>query len=111
MASLFEISEYRPSPDDVPALPYTQAVVNETLRLYPPAYVTGPEAIRAERSSRSSGSRKCIGLAFAMMEGTLLPRDDRPSLALEWSPGEIGTHPSITLRPKAAMPGRMRGVA
>ena len=34
------------SPDDVPALPYTQAVINETLRLYPPAYVTGREAIR-----------------------------------------------------------------
>jgi cytochrome P450 len=33
-------------PEDVPALPYAQAVVNETLRLYPPAYVTGREAIR-----------------------------------------------------------------
>jgi cytochrome P450 len=35
-----------PSPDVVSALPYTQAIVNETLRLYPPAYVTGREAIR-----------------------------------------------------------------
>jgi len=34
------------SPEDVPALPYAQAVVNETLRLYPPAYITGREAIR-----------------------------------------------------------------
>jgi cytochrome P450 len=34
------------SPEDVPALPFTQAVVNETLRLYPPAYVTGREAVR-----------------------------------------------------------------
>lgn len=34
------------SPADVPALPYTQAVLNETLRLYPPAYVTGREAVR-----------------------------------------------------------------
>ena len=31
---------------DVPNLPFTEAVVNETLRLYPPAYVTGREAIR-----------------------------------------------------------------
>jgi cytochrome P450 len=35
------------SPEDVPSLPYTQAVLNETLRLYPPVYVTGREAIRA----------------------------------------------------------------
>ncbi|HET9082812.1 MAG TPA: cytochrome P450 [Candidatus Limnocylindrales bacterium] len=34
------------APEDVPALTYTQAVINETLRLYPPAYVTGREAVR-----------------------------------------------------------------
>src|SRR6266540_2902241 len=34
------------SPEDMPALRYAQAVVNEALRLYPPAYVTGREAIR-----------------------------------------------------------------
>ncbi|HET8787083.1 MAG TPA: cytochrome P450 [Candidatus Limnocylindrales bacterium] len=34
-------------PDDVPELTFTQAVINETLRLYPPAYVTGREALRA----------------------------------------------------------------
>jgi len=33
-------------PEDLAALPYTQAVLNETLRLYPPVYVTGREAIR-----------------------------------------------------------------
>ena len=35
-----------PDPADVAALPYTNAIVNETLRLYPPAYATGREAIR-----------------------------------------------------------------
>ena len=34
------------APEDVPDLAFTQAVVNETLRLYPPAYVTGREAVR-----------------------------------------------------------------
>jgi cytochrome P450 len=34
------------SPEVIPALPYAQAVVNETLRLYPPAYITGREAVR-----------------------------------------------------------------
>ena len=37
------------APEDVPSLPYATAVINETLRLYPPAYVTGREAIRDTR--------------------------------------------------------------
>ena len=44
---LAEVIGDRPTrPEDVPALTYTQAVLNETLRLYPPAYVTGREAVR-----------------------------------------------------------------
>jgi cytochrome P450 len=35
-----------PSFADIPRLPYTEAVVNETLRLYPPAYAVSREAIR-----------------------------------------------------------------
>jgi cytochrome P450 len=35
-----------PTPDDIPKLPYTEAVLNETLRLRPPAYATGREALR-----------------------------------------------------------------
>jgi cytochrome P450 len=46
-AELAEVVGHRvPSPADVPALPFAQAVINETLRLYPPAYVTGRETIR-----------------------------------------------------------------
>ena len=41
------LGERPAAPDDVPTLEYTQAVINETLRLYPPAYVTGREAVRA----------------------------------------------------------------
>jgi cytochrome P450 len=43
------LGERPASPDDVPALRYTQAIVNETHRLYPPAYVTGREALRDTR--------------------------------------------------------------
>lgn len=149
------------SPADVPALPYAQAVVNETLRLYPPAYVTGREAVRdtavagvripkrhivlismyathrdprffpepdafrperwldglEKRLPRGAfipfglGSRKCIGASFAMMEATLLLATIARRWRFEVAPGVIGTHPSITLRPAAAMPGRMRPVA
>jgi cytochrome P450 len=146
------------SPDDVPALPYTQAVVNETLRLYPPAYVTGREAIRdttiggtripkrhiilismytTHRDARffrepdafrperwldglekrlprgafipfGLGSRKCVGASFAMMEATLLLATIARRWRFELDTGDIGTHPSITLRPAAAMPARIR---
>jgi cytochrome P450 len=30
-----------PTPDDLPNLPYTQAVIDESLRLYPPAWILG----------------------------------------------------------------------
>lgn len=149
------------SPDDVPALPYTQAVINETLRLYPPAYVTGREAIRettiggtripkrhivlismhtthrdprffaepdAFRPERwldglerwlprgaflpfGMGSRKCVGASFAMMEATLLLATIARRWRFELSAGEVGTQPSITLRPAAALPARLRAVA
>jgi cytochrome P450 len=149
------------APDDVPVLPFTQAVINETLRLYPPAYVTGREAIRdttiggtripkrhivlismytTHRDQRffpepdtfrperwldglekrlprgafipfGMGSRKCVGASFAMMEATLLLATIARRWRFELAAREIGTHPSITLRPAAAMPARMRRVA
>jgi cytochrome P450 len=35
-----------PTLDDLPALAYTRAVVDETLRMYPPAYLMGRQALR-----------------------------------------------------------------
>ena len=149
------------SPEDVPALPYTQAIVSETLRLYPPAYVTGREAVRdttiggthipkghivlismytthrderffpepdafrperwldglEKRLPRAAfipfglGSRKCIGASFAKMEATLVLATIARRWRFELDGAEIATQPSITLRPAAAMPGRMRSVA
>jgi cytochrome P450 len=161
-AELASVLGNRPAaPEDVLALPYTQAVVNETLRLYPPAYITGREAVRdttiggvpipkrhiilisiyathrdprfysepdAFRPERwldglekqlpraafipfGMGSRKCIGSSFAMMEATLLLATIARRWRVQLVPTEIPTHPSITLRPAAAMPGRIRTVA
>jgi cytochrome P450 len=149
------------TPEDVAALPYAQAVVNETLRLYPPAYVTGREAVRdtrigdvpipknhiilismytthrdprffpepeAFRPERwldglekrlprgafipfGMGSRKCIGAAFAMMESTLLLATVARRRRFDLAAGDIPTHPSITLRPAAAVLGRVQAIA
>jgi cytochrome P450 len=161
-AELAEVLGGEPvSPEDVRALPYAQAVINETLRLYPPAYVTGREAIRdttirgthiprghivlismytTHRDERffpepdgfrperwldglekrlprgafipfGMGSRKCIGASFAMMEATLLLATIARRWRFELAPAEIATQPSITLRPAAAMPARIRSVA
>jgi cytochrome P450 len=41
-----ELGDRPLSVEDVPRLRYTEAVVNESLRLHPPAYVLGREAIR-----------------------------------------------------------------
>jgi len=35
-----------PTIDDVPRLPYTKAIVDEALRMYPPAYLQGRQALR-----------------------------------------------------------------
>jgi cytochrome P450 len=47
VAELDEVLEGRPpSPEDLPRLRYTEAVVKESLRLYSPAWITSREAIR-----------------------------------------------------------------
>lgn len=45
-AELKQLCEAAPTPEDVPRLPYTNAVVKETLRLFPPLWMTGREAVR-----------------------------------------------------------------
>ena len=40
------LADRPPAPEDVPRLPYTQAVIKETLRLYPPLWMTGRQAVQ-----------------------------------------------------------------
>jgi len=46
-AEIQRVAGTRPiTTDDLPALPWTAAVIDEALRLHPPAYITGREALR-----------------------------------------------------------------
>lgn len=144
----------RPTVEDLPLLSYTEMVVAESMRLYPPAWAIGrlaakdtdiggyriptgslvlvsqyvtqrdarfyreptrfdPERWTAEaRESRpqfayfpfGAGARRCIGEAFAWMEGVLLIA----TLARKWRMRHVPDHPValqplITLRPKHGM--------
>ena len=139
---------------DLPRLPYARAVLAEAMRLYPPAWVLGREALddfevggytvpkgamvfmsqwivhrdprwwpdaeafRPERWTPEmeaalpklayfpfgGGPRKCIGEAFAWMEGVLV----LATLARRWrvripAAGEVRVYPLITLRPYGAV--------
>jgi len=147
---------------DLPNLPLADAVVRESMRLYPPAWAIGrgairackiagvdckpgtqlwmaqwvvhrdarwfpePEAFRPERWREEAakklpkfayfpfggGPRVCIGNAFAMMEAVLLlvtlAQQVRLS-AVDVRPIEFS--PSVTLRPRGAVPMRVERVA
>src|SRR6185436_10461549 len=36
----------KPQPEDIERLPFTRAVINESMRLFPPAYAFGREAVK-----------------------------------------------------------------
>jgi cytochrome P450 len=55
-----------PTPEDVPNLPYTEAVLDETLRLWPPAYATGREALRETSiDGERIGKRRVVFVSMA----------------------------------------------
>lgn len=144
----------RPSVEDVPRLRYTEMVLAESMRLYPPAWAIGRLAVKeteingysiapgslvlisqyvTHRDARyyaeplrfdperwtpearearpqfayfpfGAGARRCIGEAFAWMEGVLLIA----TLARRWRMRHVPSHtveiqPLITLRPKHGM--------
>jgi cytochrome P450 len=143
-----------PDPADVKRLEYTERVVLESMRLFPPAYGFGREAVEdcevggyripagstihmfawiVHRDPRwytdperfnpdrwegdfaktippfayipfGGGPRRCIGNAFAMMEGVLLVASIAQRFKLRLVDGHpVEPFPSITLRPKYGM--------
>ncbi|MFL6211025.1 MAG: cytochrome P450 [Pyrinomonadaceae bacterium] len=141
----------QPTVADYPRLRYTEMIVAEAMRLYPPAWVVGrmaladfpareyvvpagalvlmsqyviqrdprffpdPERFDPERWTPAArearpayayfpfggGARRCIGEAFAWMEGVLLVAAIARRWRLRLVPGQTVTpHPRLTLRPK-----------
>lgn len=152
---LAELGQLRePAAAAVTRLPYTEAVLNEVIRLYPPAYAFGRRAVRdtsilshhvpagttvlmspwamhrdrrffddpdefrperwqdglASRLPRfayfpfSSGPRRCVGSAFAMMEATIAIATILPPYRFHPASAPLAAAPSLTLRPSGGMP-------
>ncbi len=146
--------------EDLPRLTYTERVLAESMRLYPPAYIVArkahedteiggyvvprdaevmvwiyltqhdprwfpsPEAFRPDRFEpgaeaqlpRSAylpfgaGPRACIGKSFAMMEAKVLLATLARKFRFELAPGhKLQMKPQITLMPRGAMRGVLRG--
>lgn len=149
-----------PTLADLGRMPYTKAVIEESLRLFPPAWVVERDALEAdvvgghpippgatvavspyilhrradlwpdpegfdpERFLHpdparpklaympfGAGPRTCIGNAFAMMEMQLVLPMIARRFRLELEPhARVELDPSVTLRPKAGVPMRLRAV-
>jgi cytochrome P450 len=74
LAELFGELERRPATvDDLPKLPYADAVVKEAIRLYPPAYVLGREAV----ADCEIGSYRVPARSTIYMSPWVMHRDPR----------------------------------
>ena len=96
-----------PGFDDLPRLAYTEQVVKESMRPYPPAWIISRCAIdRAAALAPftyfpfGGGPRQCIGNTFAMMEMVLVVATIAQRYRLDVvAGGDGGLSPGITLRP------------
>ncbi len=84
-AELEQLRGATPAPEDVPRLPYTTAVVKETLRLFPPLWMTGREA-----------ARRCEIGGERVAPGTLI-------MTSQWA---VQRHPALFRRPDEFRPER-----
>ena len=88
-----EIARDRPlTPEDYPKLPYTKAVFNEALRIAPPIYFVGREALEdceigGYRIRRGTVVQPCIRVVHWNERHFRRPSDFRPERWLEEPPG------------------------
>ena len=103
-----------PAVSDLPRLRYTEAVVRESMRLYPPAYVIGREARRRLRDRRLPGRgrvRPCIsrpGSSIGTAGGSTARRSSAPRAGwTAWRAGfpNTSTSPSAEARGSASASG------
>lgn len=90
-----------PKPDDIARLPYTQAIVKEVLRLFPPLWMTGREAVyRCEIGGVKVASGALIMTSqWAVHRHPALyscPDEFRPE---RWLNGETADHPRFAYFP------------
>jgi cytochrome P450 len=67
------LGERAPGVDDLPALPWTRAVLAESMRLYPPAYVVG----REPRADYEVGGYRAPAGSIVLMSTWVIQRDPR----------------------------------
>ena len=88
----------RPGSPDLAHLRYTRMVFEESMRVYPPAWILGRRAVADDEIG--GGPRQCIGNHFAMLEAQLILAMVVQTCSLALVPGQtIQPQPLFILRP------------
>jgi cytochrome P450 len=91
-----------PTQQDLARPPYTRMVIDEAMRLYPPARSVGRS--RHDYIPFGGGPRVCIGMSPVLTEASIILATLAPHFRLDLSPDcEVALAPRIAVRPKNPM--------